>query len=88
MTKRNLEDILKKILTELEEVKQTVKDQNIKIEEIEKKSSYSIPSRSPSLSDMGIVPVEQELSEDTKDKIKKAVELILRYSEHVPYLQK
>jgi hypothetical protein len=88
MSTGNLEDILKKILTELEEVKQTVKDQNTKIEDLERKSSSSTSSRSPSLSDIGIVPREQELSEDTKDKIKKAVELILRYSEHVPYLMK
>jgi hypothetical protein len=45
------------------------------------------PASSVSLADIGRVPVESELSEDTRDKLKKTADLILQYCrKSVPYL--
>ena len=45
------------------------------------------PASSVSLADIGRVPVESELSEDTRDKLKKTADLILQYCKEVPYLR-
>jgi uncharacterized protein with von Willebrand factor type A (vWA) domain len=79
MTKTKTEELLEQILSKIEE-------QNKRIDDLEKR--VSTPGRSPSLSEVGIVPEEMELSEDTKDKIRKAVDLILAYSRTIPYLNK
>jgi hypothetical protein len=44
------------------------------------------PASSVSLADIGRVP-ESELSEDTRDKLKKTADLILQYCKEVPYLR-
>jgi len=79
MNKKDLEEKLELALKILEE-------QNKKIQELEQElSNYKSSSvRKRPVSDIDFEP---ELSQDTEAKIEKAVDLILKYAENIPYLQ-
>jgi len=79
MKKKELEEKLKLALRILEE-------QNKKIQELQQELS-NYKSSSVKKIPISEIDTEPELSEDTEAKIQKAVDLILKYSENIPYLQ-
>ena len=79
MKKRELEEKLELALKILEE-------QNKKIQELQQELS-NYKSSSVRRIPISEIDTEPELSEDTEAKIQKAVDLILKYSENIPYLQ-
>ena len=79
MKKKELEEKLELALRILEE-------QNKKIQELQQKLS-NYKSSSVKKIPISEIDTEPELSEDTEAKIQKAVDLILKYSENIPYLQ-
>jgi len=79
MKKKELEEKLELALKILEE-------QNKKIQELQQELS-NYKSSSVKKIPISEIDTEPELSEDTEAKIQKAVDLILKYSENIPYLQ-
>jgi len=79
MKKKELEEKLELALKILEE-------QNKKIQELQQELS-NYKSSSVRRIPISEIDTEPELSEDTEAKIQKAVDLILKYSENIPYLQ-
>jgi len=79
MKKKELEEKLELALKILEE-------QNKKIQELQQELS-NYKSSSVRRIPISEINTEPELSEDTEAKIQKAVDLILKYSENIPYLQ-
>jgi len=79
MKKKELEEKLELALRILEE-------QNKKIQELQQELS-NYKSSSVKKIPISEIDTEPELSEDTEAKIQKAVDLILKYSENIPYLQ-
>lgn len=79
MNKKELEERLEQALRILEEQSKRIEELQTELLQYKQQVTRKIP--------ISEVSPEQELSSDTLSRIDKAVDLILKYAEKIPYLQ-